>query len=418
MNLSYLENKLFRFTPLFNINYNNKKNLICSSLFKIKKLYKTFDKYIDTLEDIYYIIKKKYNNYSFRVFIDKTIYDDYEIMVRLRKLKNIELVLYEFLLDVNQGLVGTLVRYFPMFNFKNNDANIVLITDVDHFMVFNFNKYFQILSYNKVNINEIYIIKKGNISQNIQYNNFNSLYNDKLNVYSYASHIINIKKIDYKVIIDYIYDVIKANKIYSYFTKFKYDNDEYERKFKLTKPFIYGIDEYFINFTLNNYLLKNKLPMISIIKFNISDTYYYLIKERDYYKNLNNNEINTLKFLLNYIIKKLELKNNKNKEDNILELYKSLDTILNTTLNTTLNTNKKINFQEICYVIFIFLKDKKYNFIYDKYLYKYLLNKNNFGVYNFEEIFFYNSNHKNIILEKKKINNNLYNKLIKKYNIV
>ena len=418
MTLSYLENKLFRFTPLFNINYNNKKNLICSSLFKIKKLYKTFDKYIDTLEDIYYIIKKKYNNYSFRVFIDKTIYDDYEIMVRLRKLKNIELVLYEFLLDVNQGLVGTLVRYFPMFNFKNNDANIVLITDVDHFMVFNFNKYFQILSYNKVNINEIYIIKKGNISQNIQYNNFNSLYNDKLNVYSYASHIINIKKIDYKVIIDYIYDVIKANKIYSYFTKFKYDNDEYERKFKLTKPFIYGIDEYFINFTLNNYLLKNKLPMISIIKFNISDTYYYLIKERDYYKNLNNNEINTLKFLLNYIIKKLELKNNKNKEDNILELYKSLDTILNTTLNTTLNTNKKINFQEICYVIFIFLKDKKYNFIYDKYLYKYLLNKNNFGVYNFEEIFFYNSNHKNIILEKKKINNNLYNKLIKKYNIV
>jgi hypothetical protein len=410
MNLSYLENKLFKFTPLFNINYNNKKNLICASLFKIKKLYKTFDKYIDILEDIYYIIEEKYNNYSFRVFIDKTIYDDYEIMVKLRKLKNIELVLYEFLLDVNQGLVGTLVRYFPMFNFKNNDANIVLITDVDHFMVFNFNKYFKILSYNKVDINEIYIIKKGNISQNIQYNNFNSLYNDKLNVYSYASHIINIKKIDYKVIIDYIFDVIKANKIYSYFTKFKYDSDEYEKKFKLTKPFIYGIDEYFINFTLNNYLLKNKLPMISIIKFNISDTYYYLIKERDYYKNLSNNEINTLKFLLNYIIKKLELKNKKNKEDNILELYKSL----NTKLNTKLNANKKINFEEICYVIFIFLKDKKYNFIYDKYLYKYLLNKNNFGVYNFEEIFFYNSNHKNIILEKKKINNNLYNKLIKK----
>ena len=408
MNLCYLENKLFKFTPLFNINYNIKKNLICSSLFRIKELYKSFDKYIDILEDIYYIINKKYSSYSFRLFIDKTIYDDKIIMIRLNNLKNIELVLYDFLLDINQGLIGTLVRFFPMFNFKNNDANIVLVTDVDHFMIFNVSKYFKILNNNKVDINEIYLIKKGNLSQNIQYKDFNTMNNNNdnnLNVYSYASHIINIKKIDHSVMIEYIYDVIKSNKVYSYFTKFKYNNDTYKKKFELTKPFIYGIDEYFINFTLNNYLLKNKLQIISIIKFNITDTYYYLIKERDYYQNLNNEQINILKYILKFILKNVDLNNKNNKNNTITKLYNSLNKE-----STNLN---QIKFEEICYIIFIFLKDKNYNFIYDKTLYKYLLNKDNFGVYKFEEIFFYNVNHKNIILEKEKINETLLDKLKK-----
>jgi len=412
MNLCYLENKLFKFTPLFNINYNNKKNLICSSLFKIKELYKSFDKYIDILEDIYYIINRKYSSYSFRLFIDKTIYDDKTIMVRLKNLKNIELVLYDFLLDINQGLLGTLVRFFPMFNFKNNDANIVLVTDVDHFMIFNVTKYFNILNNNKVDINEIYLIKKGNLSQNIQYKDFNTLNNDNdnnLNVYSYASHIINIKKIEYHVIIEYIYDVIKSNKVYSYFTKFKYNNDTYKKKFELTKPFIYGIDEYFINYTLNNYFFKNKLPIISIIKFNITDTYYYLIKERDYYQNLNNEQINILQYILKFILKNLEL-NNKN--NNIIKLYN----LLNISSNISSTNFNKIKFEEICYIIFIFLKDKKYNFIYDKTLYKYLLNKDNVGVYKFEEIFFYNYDHQNIILEKEKIKLTLLNTLLNKLN--
>ena len=202
--------------------------------------------------------------------------------------------------------------------------------------------------------------------------------------------------------IEYIYDVIKSNKVYSYFTKFNYDIDTYKKKFELTKPFIYGIDEYFINYTLNNYLLENKLQMISIIKFNITDTYYYLIKERNYYQNLNDEQTNILKYILKFIINNLGI-NNKN--NNIIKLYDSL--------NKSSNNLNQIKFEEACYIIFIFLKNKKYNFIYDKSLYKYLLNKDNFGIYKFEEIFFYNLDHKNIILEKKKINETLLNKLIK-----
>jgi hypothetical protein len=402
MKKNYLENKLFKLYPLFNINYNIKKNLICASLFKIKELYKSFDKYIDILEKIYHIIDKKYKNYSFRVFIDNTIYNDEKIMKRLKKLSNIELVHYVFLLNINEGLIGTLVRFFPMFNFKNNDANIVLITDVDHFMLFDIKKYFKILKNNEVDINEIYLIKKGNLSQNIQYKGFETVLNNKLNVYSYASHIINIKKINYNIIINYILEVIESKIIYSYFTKFKYNNDTFNKKFELTKPFIYGVDEYFINFTLHNYFINNKLPIISIIKFNITDTYYYLITERNFYQNLNTKQINMLKSILKSILTSLKI---IHKTNNIIELYKLL--------NISINNINRIKFEEICYSIFIILKNNKNNFIYDKCLYKYLLNKYNFGVYTFEEIFFYNYDNKNIILDKKKLNNTFLNKLIK-----
>ena len=42
----YLENNLVEFTPLFDIDYTKKKDLICSSFFKLETSYKNFDKYI------------------------------------------------------------------------------------------------------------------------------------------------------------------------------------------------------------------------------------------------------------------------------------------------------------------------------------------------------------------------------------
>ena len=92
-----------------------------------------------------------------------------------------------------------------------------------------------------------------------------------------------------------------------------------------------------------------------------------------------------------------------NKINNIVKLYDLIE----------LKKYKKIKFEEICYIIFILSEDKEYNFIYDKDLYKYLLNKQNFGVYEFEEIFFYNNAHKNIILNQKKFNDTLLTKIKK-----
>ena len=144
--------------------------------------------------------------------------------------------------------------------------------------------------------------------------------------------------------------------------------------------------------------------MISIIKFNITESFYYLIKERDYYLNLNKEQINIIKTLLKIILKYiLKTPNLNNKINNIIKLYDLIE----------LENYKKIKFEEICYIIFILSENKEYNFIYDKDLYKYLLNKQNFGVYEFKEIFFYNNDHKNIIINQKKFNDTLLTKIKK-----
>ena len=70
----YLQNDLVEFIPLFNIDYNNKKNLLCGVFFKVKESYKNFNIYIDNLHKLYNFIINNYNNYQIRLFIDNNIY--------------------------------------------------------------------------------------------------------------------------------------------------------------------------------------------------------------------------------------------------------------------------------------------------------------------------------------------------------
>ena len=218
----YLKNKFIEFIPLFDIDYNKKKNIIAISLFKIKTSYKSFDIYLDNIKNIYNRINKDFKNYKFRLFINQEIYNDSIIFNKLKSFKNIELILYRLLIDINEGLIGTLIRLFPMFDFENNDSNIVLINDLDHFMIPNIKKYFKILEENIIDINDIYLIKKGNILQNVQYNNFSYIdKNNNLNIYSYAPFIINIKKINKDFLLNNIENIIndKNNNLkYTFFT--------------------------------------------------------------------------------------------------------------------------------------------------------------------------------------------------------
>ena len=74
-------------------------------------------------------------DFFLRLFIDDTIYTDSNIMDYLNKIKGIQLVHYScqnFIANgFHRGTFGTLVRFFPMFDFKNNDAEHVIITDID-----------------------------------------------------------------------------------------------------------------------------------------------------------------------------------------------------------------------------------------------------------------------------------------------
>ena len=98
--------------------------------------YKDFSSYIDGIK-ILYNYRIKDTDFHLRIFIDETIYLDNTIMNELKQLTNIELVLYScpnFLIKDkknHEGLFGTMVRFFPMFDFPNNDAKTVIISDVD-----------------------------------------------------------------------------------------------------------------------------------------------------------------------------------------------------------------------------------------------------------------------------------------------
>jgi hypothetical protein len=157
-----------------------------------------------------------------------------------------------------------------MFNFPNNDSNIVIIIDIDDNINFTINNFEKIK--NKINIidkniiSNTYLIKIGNLNKNVLYK-YNSIYKNTINIYSIAQSIININKIDCNVIINFIHKINNTNKLYTYYKHFNYNKKEFDIKMNQTKPFIYGIDEYFINDTLTKYLIDKKLLMINNIKW-------------------------------------------------------------------------------------------------------------------------------------------------------
>tara|TARA_B110000037_G_scaffold218373_1_gene281248 strand:+ start:2131 stop:2493 length:363 start_codon:yes stop_codon:yes gene_type:complete len=116
----YLKNDICKFKPLFKIDYNNKKNIFSACFFKLDgKSYKDFNIYLNGIQLFSKYVKKNRPDYSIRLFIDNSIYNDKKIINILKKLNNIELVLYEcsdYKVNKNKhiGLFGTLIRFFSI----------------------------------------------------------------------------------------------------------------------------------------------------------------------------------------------------------------------------------------------------------------------------------------------------------------
>ena len=391
----YLYNELVEFTPLFDINYNIKKNLLCGTFFKLKNSYKDFNIYINSLVTFYSNITK-YSNFNIRLFIDENIYKDLEIMTKIKKLEKIELVLFRCLDSKLIGLFPTLVRFFPMFNFPNNDSNIVIIIDIDeiysHTLLKIENIKKKIFNLDKNIFNNIYLIKIGNLSKNILYK-YNSLYKNNINIYSFAQNIINIKKIDYNIIINFINKIKNTNKLYTYYKIYECNKTEFDIKMNQTKPFIYGIDEYFINNTLTKYLINNKLLLVNNIKWHLFSQFYYLI----YTKLLSLNDTNkNKKIIYKIFILILNKINYKVKNESLLELFDIIDKLI--------YIDKNIKVIKIIYKIFLLnYQNKKLKFIFPSDLSEILLKPEYNNVYGFEKIIFVNSKYNNITINIKRI---------------
>lgn len=265
----YLLNNICKFTILKNMNSNKKKDIISVSLFKLKSGgYKSFSKYINGLKVLNNLAKK--NNLEIRLFIDNTINDDKEIMDSIYKMEKITPILYECITfkigNHHVGLFGTIVRFFPLFDFENNDSRIVMILDADvEDLKDLLNKQIELYNFIKKNMyNNICLIYTGNFYNMNAENNFVEFNNEEILLpYCIASNIIGCKKITPKILYKfmetlekYMDDKTRPTEILSnYIDLIKKDGYN-----KCENNICYGVDEYFINMGLLKYLLKHNLP--------------------------------------------------------------------------------------------------------------------------------------------------------------
>jgi len=283
--MTYLNNNICVFTPLKPIDYEIKKNLFITSLFKMSTgSYKNFDKYLEGIQILNNVANDE--NMEIRMFIDDTILQDDEIMKFLNSLNKITLVSYEctdFKIGKHHvGLFGTIVRFFPMFDFENNDANRAFIVDADttyerlHSLL-NLNKSLGNIKYQ----NDLYISYIGRYFHiSMLGSELNKiLYNKKWYYFPYciAQRIIGIKKIPSEPLIKYI------NKLALYMdektrpskilTDYYIDPKMY--KIKCQNNICFGVDEYFLNRILFKFLLTNNMSFCYNASFDYASFFYF-----------------------------------------------------------------------------------------------------------------------------------------------
>ena len=414
--MSYLQNNICTFTPLFDINYKIKKNLICCSFFKMyNKGYKDFSIYLKGIYIMYNHVIYKIKNYSIRLFIDNSIYKDENIMKILKKMHKLEIVVYEcpqLLLknnnDYHEGLFGTLVRFFPMFDFPNNDAKNVITTDIDDIA---FKTVFDTINNMIKNkkVKDIYLVKIGNISKNVKYKYHP--YKNIITPYSIAQSFVSFLRLKNSVIIDFINNIKRSNEIYSYYYEMVKDdifNKELMQKFNKSTNFVYGIDEYFVNKNMTEYLIDNKLAFAISTKFEIISPLYYIL-DKQIYKTPQ--QIILLNKLIDKILKFGKINYNKDNKDKSLEnKYKLINNI--TYKDSKSDLYVKIN--EYLYKEFIkYYQKDEYKFLFPIYFYDLLLSNKLFGVYEYNIISYYNIDYDDIIINKKIFDDNIIKKLKK-----
>lgn len=259
----YLINPFCKLETLFNFDPNVKHNILSCVFFKMKKHYKRFNIYIEGLKRLLIFRKEKMPNFKLRLFVDQSIVDDKYIMSILKNDSDVQIVKYtcpNFLEEdkyFHRGTFGTLVRFFPMFDFENNDAKRVIVTDIE------LNK-FDTEMVEKINR------ELGNKEEKIAFiyysNIFFSFELGYESQYIFAGRLFNTMRMPKESIINFINNIQNV-KIVNPFYQGKAGNEE--------EPIKYGIDETF----LNQYLLKD-LDQAGVkygyyAKYNISSYFHY-----------------------------------------------------------------------------------------------------------------------------------------------
>ncbi|VBB18009.1 hypothetical protein YASMINEVIRUS_472 [Yasminevirus sp. GU-2018] len=232
-------------------------DILVSVFFKRDQYYKNFGTYVKGLQKVLnFVDNTEYNDpknggYVYVLFVDKHVANDPKIRGMIDRCRNCVPVLFGCS-DYMQGeyhtdLFGTLVRFFPMFDFENNPCNIVICIDID----LHEEDYVRLKSLMKHKHKGV--TAAGDIARYLYVG---------LNPYIYAGLVCyNRKRTDHKTIINFVRN---ADKIES--------TGHYGKR--LT-TFGYGIDEIF----LNEYLLPKIGQINVVIDYQLS---YFLFHSKNY----------------------------------------------------------------------------------------------------------------------------------------
>jgi hypothetical protein len=386
--------------------------------------YKYFNIYINGIQKLHEHVKNNLNDFKIRMFIDLSIYNDKNIMSILEKLENLELVLYccdLFVRDKTHhlGVFGTLIRAFPMFDFPNNDADRVIVSDIDFNQknietIYGY-KYFESI-YSKEEFDSFYLMTSRRNRLFKLFNYKEIIINNKyIKPYVLFDAIIGIKKIPTKIITNFIHEQEKNKK-----TLTTYFVSPQEKIKKCDEYICFGIDEYFLNSILIPYIITNKLPILLDVKFSLI---YILVVFMDIYLNLykkykNISKINLIKNKINKYVKFLTKDICQSKE--LSECYKFVLNLFNDkygkgkiSSELTEDVHKIImkRFMELVYNI---AKNEDYSIIPKDFI-DICLSKNFVGYFSKRMVIHYNTNFRNNEIEIKNVKIDLTPEEIEKY---
>jgi hypothetical protein len=132
--MKYLDNPICTFTILSDYDRNKKYDILSTCFFLMDNGYKNLNIYIDGLKKIILLLNSQ-DKYVGRIFIDENVKNHKEIYGILISSSKVQIILFkcgDFMKNnYHFDAFGALVRLFPLFDFDNNDANNVIIIDID-----------------------------------------------------------------------------------------------------------------------------------------------------------------------------------------------------------------------------------------------------------------------------------------------
>lgn len=382
------------------INYKP-KFVFSTCVFRLIDPYKDESIYMKGLMSMVSNFHNYFEKLSVRIYYDNSVLNKDnkwdKIFDILLMSEHVELIKYDFpQFRYNNvyhiGLLGTIMRMIPMFNFYNINE-IIIVTDIDSYYdkrtgepvreeIIDLRKKVEYLKQNKYDN----MFKTYNLRKTIELDRLrmDDIYKDKLLFYIrfVMTPTIVLKKIDKSVFLDFIRCMHVKCDIYTNWIKeqLKYNKDTDKHKAIINElhskhsSFFFGTDELFLAI-ITDYLISNRKSMYINFKFDNLIQYNYFLYEM--YKNGIINK-NYLEVMYNYIL--------QNNDRNVDRNFNKLDSIYMNMVKQVkirskylLDYSKLYDYRENKYLkrLYIFLCDSvKNNFLYNS-----IINKSNSNIY-------------------------------------